>query len=234
MRSGAVGRALIETVARRLGPMREEVAFLGGAAVCLLISDPAAPEVRSTTDVDVIVEVASRMSYYQLADRLRELGFREVSEEGSPVCRWTVGGVLVDVMPTLPEVLGFSNRWYGEALATASRVRVAGDLTIRLVSPPHFLATKIEAFRGRGQGDFLASHDMEDIVAVLDGRREIVDEVAQADEPLRQFLGEAFASFSSQRSFLEAVSGHLPPDPASQARSAIVLERVREIVRQEA
>ncbi|MHB8765430.1 MAG: hypothetical protein ACYDA8_14005 [Deferrisomatales bacterium] len=93
MKSGAVGRALIETVARRLGPMREEVAFLGGAAVSLLLLDPAAPEVRSTTDVDVIVEVASRMSYYRLADRLRELGFREVSEEGAPVCRWTVGGV---------------------------------------------------------------------------------------------------------------------------------------------
>lgn len=92
MKSGAVGRALIETVARRLGPTREEVAFLGRAAVSLLLLDPAAPEVRSTTDVDVIVEVASRMSYYRLADRLRELGFREVSEEGAPVCLWTVGG----------------------------------------------------------------------------------------------------------------------------------------------
>jgi len=198
----------------------------------LLLSDQGAPEVRSTMDVDVIVEVTSPLAYYRLADRLRELGFREVSEEGAPVCRWEVGGVLVDVMPTLPDVLGFSNRWYAGAFATASEVLIAEDLVIRLVTPPYFLATKVEAFRSRGGGDFLASHDMEDIVAVLDGRPEIVAEVARSEAPLRQFLREAFASFLSQRPFVDAVSGHLPPDAASQARSPIVLKRAREITRQ--
>jgi hypothetical protein len=229
VRVAAAGQALVETVARRLGPLRREVAFLGGAAVSLLLSDEGAPEVRSTIDVDVIVEVASRLAYYRLADRLRELGFREVSEEGAPVCRWEVGGVLVDVMPTLPDALGFSNRWYAEAFATATEVRIAKDLVIRLVTPPYFLATKIEAFRSRGGGDFLSSHDMEDIVAVLDGRSEVVDEVAQSAVPLRQFLREAFASFLSQKAFIEGISGHLPPDAASQARAPLVLQRAREI-----
>ncbi len=229
MRVAAVGRVLVETVARRLGPLRAEVAFLGGAAVSLLLSDEGAPEARSTVDVDVIVEVASRLAYYRLADRLRELGFREVSEEGAPVCRWEVGGVLVDVMPTLPEILGFSNRWYAEAFATATETQIAEDLVIRLVTPPYFLATKVEAFESRGGGNFLASHDMEDIVAVLDGRPEIVVEVARSGSPLRHFLRDAFASFLSQRSFVEAVSGHLPPDAASQARAPIVLKRAREI-----
>ncbi len=81
MKAGAGGIALIGTVARLLGPLREEVAFLGGAAVSLFVSDPA---VRSTKDVDLIVEVASRLSYYGLADRLRERGFREALEEGAP------------------------------------------------------------------------------------------------------------------------------------------------------
>lgn len=135
MRVAVAGQVLVETVARRLGPLRREVAFLGGAAVSLLLSDEGAPEVRSTMDVDVIAEVASRLAYYRLADRLRELGFREVSDEGAPVCRWEVGGVLVDVMPTLPDVLGFSNRWYAEAFAAATEGRIAKDLVIRLV--PH-------------------------------------------------------------------------------------------------
>ncbi len=138
----------------------------------------------------------------------------------------------MDVMPTLPDVLGFSNRWYGEAFSEASWVRIPEGLTIRLVLPPHFLAIKIEAFRGRGRGDFLASHDLEDIVAVLDGRRQIVEEVARANAPLRRFLGEAFGSFLQHPRFVEAVSGHLPPDPSSQARATIVLERIRELVRQ--
>jgi len=229
VRVTAVGRVLVETVARRLGPLRAEAAFLGGAAVSLLLSDEGAPEVRSTMDVDVIVEVSSRLAYYRLAERLRELGFREVSEEGAPVCRWEVGGVLVDVMPTLPDILGFSNRWYAEAFATASEVLIAEALVIRLVTPPYFLATKVEAFRSRGGGDFLASHDMEDIVAVLDGRPEIIAEVARSEAPLRQFLRDAFVSFLNERAFVEAVSGHLPPDAASQARSPIVLRRAGEI-----
>lgn len=230
MRSAEVGRVLVETVARRLGPLRQEVAFLGGAAVPLLLSDPAAPKIRFTMDVDVIVEVASRLSYYRLADRLRQLGFREASDEAAPICRWQVEGVLVDVMPTLPGVLGFSNRWYAEAFARAGECRIAEDLVIRLVTPPHFLATKVEAFRGRGKGDFLASHDIEDIVAVLDGRPEIVGEVLESDVRLRHFIRDAFASWLDQWSFLEAVSAHLPPDPASQARSPVVVGRVQEIV----
>ncbi|MDW7709047.1 MAG: hypothetical protein SCH98_01135 [Deferrisomatales bacterium] len=229
MTAPVAGRVLVETVARCLGPLREEVAFLGGAATSLLLSDPAAPEIRSTIDVDVIVEVASRIEYYRLAERLRALGFREVAEEGAPVCRWRVAGVLVDVMPTLPEVLGFSNRWYSEALATASVYRMAEDLVIRLVTPPYFLATKVEAFRSRGGGDYRASHDLEDIIAVLDGRPEVVSEIAGSKADLRQFLRDAFASFLSERAFLEAVPGHLPPDAASQARTPIVLERAREV-----
>ena len=101
MKSTSAGRVLVETVARCLGPLREEVAFLGGAVTTLYLSDPAAPEVRATIDVDVIVEVASRLEYYRLAKRLTELSFREVTDEGAPVCRWKVAGVLVDVMPTL-------------------------------------------------------------------------------------------------------------------------------------
>lgn len=229
MTSPTAGRVLVERVARRLGPLREEVAFLGGAATSLLLSDPGAPEVRSTIDVDVIVEVASRVEYDRLSDRLRGLGFREALEENAPVCRWRVGGVLVDVMPTLPDVLGFTNRWYAEAFATASACQLAEDLVIRLVTPPYFLATKIEAFRSRGGGDFLASHDMEDLVAVLDGRPEVVAEVEQAGAELRAFLRDVFASFLDQRAFLDAVPGHLPPDAASQARISMVLQRAREI-----
>ncbi|MDW7710646.1 MAG: hypothetical protein SCH98_09230 [Deferrisomatales bacterium] len=54
-------------------------------------------------------------------------------------------------------------------------------------------------------------------------------EIAGSEADLRQFLREAFASFLSDRAFLEAVPGHLPPDAAGQARTPIVLERVREI-----
>jgi hypothetical protein len=43
-----------------------------------------------------------------------------------------------------------------------------------MITAPYFLACKLAAFRSRGEGDYLMSHDMEDIVAVLDGRPEVV------------------------------------------------------------
>ena len=114
------GIEAIAEVARRLGALRERVVFLGGAATGLLITDVAAPEMRVTDDVDVIVEVASRTGYYRVVEELRRLGFSQRHEEGDPVCRWTVAGIVVDVMPTGEAVLGVDNRWYVPAIENAS------------------------------------------------------------------------------------------------------------------
>ncbi|HEY3357939.1 MAG TPA: hypothetical protein VGQ83_32115 [Polyangia bacterium] len=66
----------------RLGPLRNKVVFVGGAATGLLIADPAAPTPRPTQDVDVIVEVASRAEYNTaLRDQLLDLGFTEDIDE---------------------------------------------------------------------------------------------------------------------------------------------------------
>jgi len=99
--------AMIELVARCLGRLRDDVVFLGGAATALLITDAAAPDVRSTMDVDVIVEVTSTRDYYRLAEELRSLGFSEDTGEDAPLCRWRVGGIAVDIMPTDEKILGF-------------------------------------------------------------------------------------------------------------------------------
>ncbi len=48
---------IVSHVAGRLGPMRGDVVFLGGAAAALLVTDPHAPRPRPTKDIDVIVEV---------------------------------------------------------------------------------------------------------------------------------------------------------------------------------
>ena len=73
-------------------------------------------------------------------------------------------------MPTNPDILGFANRWYGPAVDAAETITLPSGQIARMVSAPYFLATKLEAFDGRGHGDYLLSHDMEDLIAVLDGR----------------------------------------------------------------
>jgi hypothetical protein len=118
----------LRIVAERLGELREEVVFLGGATVGLLISNPVVTDIRATKDVDVIVQVGSRGSYATLQERLRAKGFQEDTEEGAPICRWIIEGIKVDVMPTDEEIIGFSNRWYEPAMATAREVPLADDL----------------------------------------------------------------------------------------------------------
>src|SRR5205807_703331 len=113
----------------------------------------------------------------------RELGFRESHADDAPICRWLSGDLILDLMPTDASILGFSNRWYGPALENAQRIRI-GEYEIRVITAPYFLATKLEAFHGRGKNDF-RSHDLEDVVAVIDGRSELVGEVRLAAADLQ-------------------------------------------------
>jgi hypothetical protein len=134
---------MITAVARRLGNLREKVVFVGGCTTGLFITDPAMPEIRVTKDVDVIIDIASRVEYYNLEAELRKKGFRSDMSEDAPLCRWLVDDIKVDVMPTQKDILGFSNRWYLPAIENASYVELEKNFTIKLVTPHYFLATKI-------------------------------------------------------------------------------------------
>jgi predicted nucleotidyltransferase len=210
-----------------LGDLAERMVFLGGCATGLLLTDTAAPEPRPTDDVDAITEVLSRAEYYQLADELRAAGFVEDQEDDAPICPWRLGGILLDVMPTSPDILGFSNRWYTPAFKAAQVLYLPSGAVIRAVTAPYFLATKLEAFNGRGKGDFRSSHDIEDLVTVIDGRPELADEIQRSDEDLRRYLGKRFADLLRTAAFLDALSGHLLPDIASQARLPLLLKRIK-------
>lgn len=220
---------MITTVARRLRNLREKVVFVGGCATGLFITDPAMPEVRVTKDVDVIIDIATRMEYSRLEADLRSKGFKNDISEDAPLCRWLVDGIKVDVMPTKEDILGFSNHWYLPAIENANYVQLEKELAIKLVTPPYFLATKIEAFKGRGGGDYMASHDMEDIITVLDGRREIVDEIKSSSDELKTFLSRTFRIFLTDENFLDAIPGQLLPDQANQARVPRLLKILEEI-----
>jgi len=218
---------LTEVAVARLGALVDEMVFLGGCATGLLITDPLAPPIRATNDVDVICEVATLLDYQRLSKRLRAQGLREDQSPEAPVCRWHAQGMVLDVMPTNPEILGFGNLWYRSAFAAAVQIALPSGKKVRMVSAPYFLATKLSAFDGRGQGDFTASHDLEDIVAVLDGRPEVVDEVLQCEPGLRDHLVNRFVALLKETRFLDALPGHMPGDQASQARVPKIIDRLR-------
>ena len=218
-------RALFESVVRLLAPVLDELVFVGGCTTGIFMTDPAATGIRPTRDVDAIVDVTSYAEYTALSDRLRALGLTEDSSEGAPLCRWRYDSVIVDVMPIDARVLGFSNRWYPMAIDTAQHLDIAGR-RVRIVTPALFIATKLEAFHGRGNNDVLASHDLEDIVTVVDGRPEIVDDVAVADAEIRAYISSEIRTLLGNQDFIEALSGFLLPDAANQARRTILEQRL--------
>ncbi len=205
--------------------------FVGGAVVGLLLTDPAAPAPRYTDDVDVVIGPVSRVAFHQLEARLREAGHTQPTE--GPICRWHIVGTNVALMPVDPAILGFSNRWYGAMMGRAVEFTVAPGRVVRIVSPPYLLATKLEAFADRGAGDYLFSQDIGDIVALVDGRHELVDEVHEADSEVREFVGNGFRRLLDDGRFEEAIPAHLMPDAASQSRVPLILERMHGVARRD-
>ncbi len=221
---------MIEIVAKHLGAaLLEEVVFVGGAVAGLLITDPAQPAIRPTEDVDMIVQVLAHSDYYQLEKRLRERGFTQDLQAEAPICRWKIQGITVDVMPTLEEILGFSNRWYAYALETAQQITLPSGFTIQFISAPLFVATKLEAFAGRGNEDYLFSHDLGDLLAIVDGRDTLIDECAQTKDDLKIYLGDKLNALLQIPAFMQALPGHLPGDTASQERLPELKEKLRQL-----
>lgn len=221
--------ALARVVAQALGELRDSLVFVGGCATGLLVTAVRAQPIRMTDDVDLVAHVISRAEYHQLEARFCAIGFVHDTSAEAPICRWKCQGITVDLMPTLPNILGFHNRWYPLAVETAQAVTLAEDLVIRLISAPLFLATKIEAFKGRGQGDFLMSHDLEDIITVIDGRVSLLNEVRACPDEVKSYLVTEFAGLMGNARFLEALPGHLPGDRASQQRLGSLLGKLRQL-----
>jgi predicted nucleotidyltransferase len=210
---------MLEVVAHRLGDaLRGRLVFTGGSVLGLLITDPAMPSIRPTEDVDLVAQVLARAEFADIEAALRAQGFKPDMSPDAPLCRWRIDQTTVDVMPTLEAILGFSNRWYPLAVASAGLVRLPSGIDILVVQAPVYLATKLEAFHGRGQNDHLFSHDLGDFISVVDGRKTLLDECAQAPAELRDYLAAEIQTLLSQRAFMDALPGHLPSDGASQAR----------------
>jgi len=135
----------------------------------------------------------------------------------------------LDLLPLDENILGFSNRWYKPAMEFAQDHQLGPGLRIRVVTAVYFCATKLEAFRRRGKGDYLSSHDLEDLISVVDGRLELVDEMQVAPEEVRAYIAFEVKKLLDIRSFVDALPGYLLPDAANQVRVTTLMARLKQI-----
>src|ERR1700733_10842541 len=216
---------LLEEAATKLAPFLGEIVFVGGVTLGLHITDKAAAPIRSTDDVDVIAEILTYVDYIAFSEHLRKAQFTEDTSEEPLTCRWFHGKLKLDVLALSKEVLGYTNLWYESALHHAVPFALPSGQEIRVITAPYLLGTKMEAFRGRGQLDFLASHDLEDFFAVIDGRSTILREIADSPSDVCEYLVEAAASLLSESRFLDAVPGFV----LDSGRVPLLLERLRQL-----
>lgn len=220
---------ILSMIAKSLGDLCESLVFVGGCATGLLLTAPRAQAIRATQDVDVVVHALSTADYHAMEKAVESRGFKHDLSPEAPICRWVLQGVALDLMPSQPGILGFHNRWYPLAIETAAQISLPNGMDIRLITAPVFVATKFEAFHGRGNNDYLASHDLEDIITVVDGRPELMPEIDRVHDELRRYIATEINTLLKDRNFLTALAGHLPGDAASQARLPELIRRMRAI-----
>lgn len=220
--------ALLAQISTKLNSLGLNYAFVGGSIVEFLLDHPGLSPVRPTDDLDLIVEIVAGRNYADVEQKLRAAGFEHDVSTGAPICRWLHRGIIIDIMPTDGALIGLNTTWFVEALATAGP-RVIDGVPVPVISPVAFIATKLAAFADRGANDYLGSHDLEDIITVIDGRSDITSEVALAEPRVRTFVSASIAALMATTDFQESLSGHLPYDNASQGRLPFLSEKLRAI-----
>jgi len=216
----------IKAVYDALEELAAEVIFIGGAVVSLYADRPSL-EIRPTDDVDILIELLDYNGYAAIEEKLRKKGFVNDIASGV-VCRYIINGIIVDVMPTDENILGFSNKWYPEAFKNAGYIMLDVNHTIRIFSAVYFIAVKMEAFKNRGNGDGRTSSDFEDIVFILNYRNAFWDELAAAPENVKQYLQQNFKELLAGFYLYEWISAHLEYN--EQRRVDIIITGLKNFV----
>lgn len=196
---------MLSVVANGLGEMKNEVVFVGGSVAEFYANDPAASDIRATLDVDCVVEISSRMKYYELEERLRAKEFHNDTTPGAPLCRWVYKHTIVDVMPIDNNILGFGNQWYGGGVENKITRSLPDGTDIFIFPVTYYLGAKFEAMLSRGGNDLRISHDFEDIVYILDNTTDIVAQISKTDEPLKDYLTNQFNALLANSNIEEAI-----------------------------
>ncbi len=225
---------MIQEVAEGLGELKDRVAFVGGATTALYIDDKLLAAPTPSDDVDFVVELASMHEYSMLEEVLRKKGFKDPppdDEKTPPICRKIYKGIQVDVMPTEEKILNFCNRWYAEAMKHREKISLPNGECVFIFNIVYFLATKLEAFKDRGKGDeqdIRFSHDLEDILSILDGCSYVEEKMKTADTEVSEFIKSEFKALLKDDDLLEeAASGFI----RDSVRARRVVERVRNLAK---
>lgn len=228
MKNTIINNAIIERVANALGELNEKVIYVGGATVSLYINDPAADDVRPTKDVDISIKVASFVELEDIREQLTDKGFIQ-SSDLDVICRFRLEDILVDVMATKPIAWAPANPWFEKGFEKLEKTKV-NDITIQIMPLTFFLASKFTAFHDRGGNDPRFSHDLEDIIYIIDNRtdwHQIL--INEQDQEVKEFLINEFRNILTSNKIQEAILGNLFYETQDK-RFSIIMDKINQVV----
>ncbi len=197
-------------VARALAPIREQrFVFAGASILPLLLDDPAAPPPRFTVDVDAVVDVITYAQWEGLQRRLHECGLvvrADAAVGKGRICLFHLDRIEVDIMPARMPMVIPPSRMLELGFQFAEPHELEDNLEIFALSAPGLLAAKLEAFGDRGIRDVHMSKDLDDIVALLDRRLGIGDEIAVASDEMRQFIASSTRRLLADSNVLDLIA----------------------------
>ena len=215
----------VQIVARALGEIKEQVVFIGGSVVELYADYPELSDIRPTIDVDCIIDtqICSYLDYCKLEKQLRNLGFHDDTTENAPICRKIFHGIKVDFIPVNPDILGFSNIWYKEGVASKISIVLPEGISIFILPVAYFLATKFEAMRNRGGSDIRGSYDWEDIVYVFANCGKVLQNFRQCKNVnLIEYLQKEVFNLLNNNNIREIIYSALPYNADEESVDEIV------------
>lgn len=218
----------IETLASVLGDLLNNVVFVGGSVLELYVTDHAAYENRPTDDIDIVISAPTLGGFFSWEQQLEQKGFKRVLD--SPKNKkylWSYQKIEVNLIPMLTESLGYTNRWYEEAVFHAISYTLPNETSIKLFPAAYYLASKIEAYQQRGKDDIRLSEDFEDIIYLLGSRLEILEEIGNAFYEVRNFIREAFLVLLRNYDLEEGICYALPDGTDDEA-----VDRILHIMRE--
>jgi hypothetical protein len=217
----------IKTIALALGELKNKVVFIGGSVVGLYVDTQGAEEPRPTKDIDLTLQLLHYGDWALLEEQLATLNFMHSPDENI-LCRYFYKGIMVDIMPSNENILGFSNIWYHEGIDEAIEYQIEPLLFIRIFPCSYFLASKIEAYKGRGN-DLRWSQDFEDIIYIFNNREQVVKDILNSKPHLLEYFQKEFLNLIKHPSFEEALNIHLYKQ-GDEERIEFVKDKIRQIL----
>jgi hypothetical protein len=225
MHNKIINLAVVAQVAQGLRELRDKMVFIGGAVISLYTDDPAAEEIRPTADIDLTINLANYAEWAMMQERLSELEFFP-DPFGQSICSYKFQDIAIDIMPADDSSIGVSNIWYKPGFKFLQQIALEDGTSINILPSPYFLATKLEAFKDRGNNDFYGSHDFEDIIYLLDNRTTIVEEIIAADNDVKEYIKTELTTIKNHPQANEILAMHIHP-LIREERFNMLMEKIK-------